>query len=152
MGVRAREDGVSLLGISLEDFSATAAAPLLPLCTLTLQDLETGGLVRISSEREWAGATIRATQHRLSVYLERPSSIDLSVFIEARATANDTIEWRTRVLNSSPRYTVRSATYPPISFSGGENICLFKPSASGRVEKNAYAREERWEGTYPSRL
>ena len=150
MGVRAWEDGVSLLGISLEDFSATAAAPLLPLCTLTLQDLETGGLVRISSEREWAGATIRATQHRLSVYLERPSSIDLSVFIEARATANDTIEWRTRVLNSSPRYTVRSATYPPISFSGGENICLFKPSASGRVEKNAYAREERWEGTYPS--
>ena len=145
-----REKGASILGISLDDFSAREDAALLPLARLLIKDLDTGTLIPVSSEQDWERVRVHQANDRLCIYLEGPHGLPLSVAVEALACRKDAIEWRTTVLNSSPNHTVLSATYPGISFAGGENIAFFKPVHSGQVEYNAYAREESWQAMYPT--
>lgn len=56
---------------------------------------------------------------------------DLSVSVEARVCPCERIEWRVRVLNANPAYSVLSATYPGTSFAGGDAV-LFEPSLAVR--------------------
>ncbi len=148
--VRVRDQGVSLLGVRLDDFSPDETASLLPLTTLELLDLQENRSLLLDSENGWERVRIRAGEKRLSVYLEKPRGIDLAVSLEARSAGEDTIEWRTQVLNNSARYSVLRASYPPVCFAGGGDVTLFKSLHSGALTKHAYAREERWTARYPS--
>ena len=146
--VYVRPHGVSLAGISLADFApAGKAGPLVRLQVVRLSD---GQVLTLTGEHDWERVRVQAGEKRLSVYLDRPLGIDLSVSVEARAAEGDAIEWRTSVLNQSDAYSVLSASYPGIRFCGAQNASFFKPVGSGSVDADACSRRKRWNGDYPS--
>ena len=150
MSVAVREDGASILPVSLDDASSAPKWTRFPLARVLVRDLTSGETLALTAERGWARVTARSSEKRLSLYLERPRGIDLCLSVEGRAVDGDAIEWRTRVLNQSERYTVLSVTYPGVNFEGGGPVSLFTPSDSGRVIENAYSVEASFAGTYPS--
>lgn len=149
VAVSQSERGVSMLGISLDDFTPVPEASLAPLCRLVVKNLESGEVLTLSSENDWEKTQVRLSDKRMSIYLEKIKGIDLRVSIEAHAAENDTVIWKTNVINVSKGYSVLNASYPAVNFAGGD-VSFFKPSTSGRVERHAYTREERWMGQYPS--
>ena len=150
MGVRVRADGVSMLGVSLEDASCRTEWAGFPLARVLVRQLSSGEVFSLTSEQGWERVRTRCTPNRLSVYLERPRGIDLCLSVEGRAAEEDGIEWRVRVLNQSDDHTVLSVTYPGVSFVSDGAASLFVPSASGRVIEEACAKEAGFSGIYPS--
>lgn len=150
MGVCVRGDGLSMLPVSLQDVSRRTESAAFPLARLLVRELSSGRTLALTTEQGWERVRVKSTPHRLSLYLERPLGINLSLAVEGRATEGNAIEWRTRVLNQSDEWTVLSVTYPGVSFEGGEQLRLFVPSASGRVFGAVYEREAGYTGNYPS--
>ena len=144
----ARAHGVSLAGVSLADFAP--AGPAAPLVRLQVVRLSDGQVLTLTGEYDWERVRVQAGEKRLSVYLDRPLGIDLSVSVEARAAEGDAIEWRTSVLNQSDAYSVLSASYPAVRFCDAQDTSFFKPLGSGAVDADAVQRRKRWNGDYPS--
>lgn len=147
--VRVRRHGVSLESLDLGSFSTLPAAGAQPLTVLTLRSLADKKDFVFTSEHDWERVSVFAGAKTLRVRLEHPRGIPLSVVAEARAAAEDTIEWHVRVLNSSPDWSVLCVTYPGVNFRGGP-VSVFLPEDSGRVFPNAGERQLRWDGSFPS--
>jgi hypothetical protein len=149
-GIAVREDGVSLLGIDLGDFSLSEDRPVLPLAKMLVQELSTGVLREVSAEKGWA--TVRVTRRETSVlvYLDGHSGVtDLGFYIEARAVKPNRIEWETRVINNNPGWTVLWASYPGVNFRGGDPALII-PADSGRKITMPYKRCYSWSAPYAS--
>lgn len=148
--VAVRQDGVSLMGVSLARGSADETASLLPLTRLRVRKAQSGEMDTFTSEKGWERVRVANYESGLRIWLDRPYGIpDLGVMVEARACAEERIEWRVRVLNANPAYSVISATYPGTCFSG-RNATVFEPSHSGSLVKHAFERGYCASGAYPS--
>lgn len=145
-----REDGITLMGLSLADGRVDEAAAILPLTRLTVRKTEDGSIHTLTSEHGWRHVRVTNSETIMRLWLDGPEGIsDLSVSVEARACPCERIEWRVRVLNANPSYSVLSATYPGTSFSG-EGVTLFEPSHSGSLIRNACKKGYCASGAYPS--
>nr|AIF26903.1 hypothetical protein [uncultured bacterium fosmid pJB148G3] len=150
MGIRKRNNGVSMLGISMRDMQCVDSYAHLPLAQIVIKNLKTGIVSAYNTERGWDTVKVHADAKRVNLYFDRIQGIDIALSVEGCAVEGNAIQWRTKVLNKTSDYTVLSATYPGINLVGGENVRLFIPSASGRVLKDAYRQESRFHGYYPS--
>lgn len=148
--VAVREDGLTLMGLSLTDGRADETASILPLTRLTVRKTEDGSIHTFTSERGWRHVRVANNETIMRIWLDGPGDIcDLSVSVEARACPCERIEWRVRVLNANPAYSVLSATYPGTSFAGGDAV-LFEPSHSGSLILKACEKGYAASGAYPS--
>ncbi|NLE14219.1 MAG: hypothetical protein GX628_11155 [Clostridiales bacterium] len=146
-------DGVLLAPTSLDGFSPAGKGCRCELSRITLRKRDTGELCVLSSRRGWGDVRVLKTCSELTVTLAKPhNGIRLSLTVEARAVEPDRIEWRTRISNDDPDWSVFEVSYPDIGFSGGENFspALLLPAESGTLVRDAYKRQMKWYGSYPS--
>lgn len=149
-GLIVRENGVSLPGVSLTDFTPVPEAALQPLTALSVKDLRSGRVESLTSEHDWERVTVTEGAGLLSVTLSRPRGLPLSVTVTGRAAENDAVEWSVSVINDSPDHSVLSVSYPAVSFRSSADPALFLPMDSGKVVYNACSREIRNPAVYPS--
>ena len=66
-GLAVREDGVSLLGLDLGDFSLSEDRPVLPLAKMLVRELSSGVLRELSAEKGWAAVRVRSREKSVLV-------------------------------------------------------------------------------------
>jgi len=153
-----RADGCSVLPMNTKNWQPIPEKRgMSPLLRMLVKNLKTGEMRTLSSEAGWKQSKIRCFDDSMRIYLQEPYNIrDLAVAVEIRAARKNRLEWRTKVLNTNPDYTVLYATYPSVSFedpgmAAGEEdtLVLFTPKDSGSLIYQPYKRGYHYIGAYP---
>lgn len=153
-----RSDGCSMLAMNTKNWQPISGkAGMAPLLRMLVKNLETGEMRTLSSEAGWRQSKIKCFDGGMQIYLQEPGDIqDFAVAVEVRVARKNRLEWRTKVLNTNPDYTVLYATYPSVNFedpgrAAGEedSLVLFTPKDSGSLIRKPYKRGYHYNGFYP---
>ncbi len=153
-----RADGCSVLAMDTNNWKPILGkAGMAPLLRMLVKNLNNGEMHTLSTESGWRSSQVKCFEGGMSIYLREPNGIqDFAVAIEVRATGRNRLEWRTKVLNTNPEYTVLYATYPSVNFENqdqaagqADSLVLFTPKDSGSLIDQPCNRGYHYNGFYP---
>lgn len=119
---------------SLFDGSACLFEGDLPLFSLSAKDLSSGEEITVTSTDRWDGLGFHQNGNETAVCFSGCAKVKgISVILAAAPGQDDSIKWKTSVLNSSGELSVLSVDYPHAAFDVGSGASLFYPDGSGIV-------------------